>query len=415
MGQDISTCRICGSLNLKSYLFLGELALTGFFPSPGEVIPFEPLDLSQCEDCKLVQLRNRIAPERMYGVNYGYESHLNSSMVKHLQQTAFNLEEKYLSSGKNFTCMDIASNDGTLLSGFRSPSIQKIGVDPLIDIFSDNYPPKAIKVNAFFDENIFNSIEIESIDLVTSLSVLYDLDDPISFAGTIWKSLKWGGIWHFEQSYLLTMLDKISYDTICHEHLLYLSAKDINTILKATGFKVLEVELNDINGGSIAITAIKTREVENSSESEKLTELISAEIDAGLEDGTALVTFAENVKNHREQVAELLSKFLSKEMPIFALGASTKGNVFLQYTNLDNSVILGIGEVNAKKFGKVTPGSAIPIVDEKDIFQLMRKKPSLLIVLPWHFRENLLTKIKSENISNAMVFFPFPKPEIISI
>ena len=250
-------CRICGGPNLYEVMDFGNLALTGVFQVHGDQVPTAPLCLCRCQDYGLVQLGHSYRQEYLYGETYGYESHLNASMVSHLQSKAKMLERKYLAGNSHPVVVDIASNDGTLLAGYTNPNSQLIGIDPLIHVVTDHYPVNAIKLQEFFSASSYFSINSEKADLVTSLSVLYDLDNPRKFAQDISEILNDNGIWHFEQSYLPTMVETLSYDTICHEHLLYLTLSDIQNLLTGTDMVIIDASLNSINGGSITVTAQK--------------------------------------------------------------------------------------------------------------------------------------------------------------
>jgi hypothetical protein len=217
---------------------MGNVALTGHFTHNGSTVPKLALNLAQCEDCGLVQLLNSYSHELLYGENYGYESHFNKSMQLHLTNKARILEKRFLPN-RGGIVMDIASNDGTLLSGYSGLGIIKIGIDPILEFLNDFYPRDAVKIPKFFDQSILDDVKPNSVDLVTSLSVLYDLERPIDFVQTVQKILKLGGVWHFEQSYLPSMLYNLSYDTICHEHLLYLSMRDIQKMLCDNGFSII--------------------------------------------------------------------------------------------------------------------------------------------------------------------------------
>ena len=388
---------------------MGNIALTGHFSMSGKSVIEMPLNLSQCNNCGLVQLLNSYPTELLYGEAYGYESHLNSSMREHLHRKANLLEKKFLSGG-NPTVLDIASNDGTLLSGYSNSNITKIGVDPILNFLEDHYPPKSIKFSKFFDESILDEIRPGSIDLVTSLSVLYDLNDPIEFAKTINLILKTGGIWHFEQSYLPSMLSSLSYDTICHEHLLYLSMNDVLKILNESGFSIIEVTQNSINGGSLAVTAVKGK---NHGIHPYVSYLLNKEKQIGLQNGEALISFGQRAILHSEEAKSLILEYKQLGFRIYGLGASTKGNVFLSYAKLSSDEIECIGDINPKKFGKRTPGSDIIIESEMEVLSRADKR-SLYLILPWHFRENIISNCSSVLEKHGSFLVPFPRLEVIS-
>ena len=401
---------MCGSSKLKSVLDFGHVALTGVFLPKGSDVESAPLELVICEQCGLSQLRDTYSLEALYGESYGYESHLNSSMVNHLQSKARMLQGRFLSKKSSPIIVDIASNDGTLLAGYNQDGVVLVGIDPLIDTVSDCYPADTIKIREFFNrESYFGKIS-EKASLVTSLSVLYDLDSPVDFASNIYDILEEDGVWHFEQSYLPTMVDTMSYDTICHEHLLYLRLQDIVKILEITKFKLLDVTLNEINGGSIAVTAIKTNKDVNADPF--VAHLLTRESRLGYADGTRLWQFASDAKIHSTDLRNLISDYIKEGFTVFGLGASTKGNALLQLCGIKSEDVKFIGDINPRKFGRQTPGSCIPIVDESEVLGADTTK-KIAIVLPWHFRDGIVKKSESYLTSGGKLLFPLPQIEVV--
>jgi hypothetical protein len=412
MTERITKCRICSATNLKEIIDFGNLALTGVFLEDGNNVKHAPVLLAMCTSCSLVQLMHNYPLENLYNESYGYESHLNPGMVAHLQQKARLLEDKYLIDLKEGIIVDIASNDGTLLSGYKNKNLVKVGIDPLIDFMNSYYPKNSIQINKFFSASEYWKHCSTGANLVTSLSVLYDLQDPINFARQINDILVDGGIWHFEQSYLPMMIQSNSYDTICHEHLLYLSLHDIRQILKQSGFELLDVSLNSTNGGSIAVTAIKSEK--GFTETPFIQYLINLEIRSGICNGDAILDFAQNYKSHSAELKKLVFQYLESGFDVIGFGASTKGNVLLQTIGLNSSHIRALGEVNTRKFGKQTPGSCIPIVSEDELIQSASNK-TIAIVLPWHFRETLVKSLEVFLANGGRLLFPLPNIEEVCV
>ena len=404
-------CRICGGSNLFEAMDFGNLALTGVFQKDGGQVPTAPLCLCRCQDCGLVQLGHSYQQESLYGETYGYESHLNPSMVSHLQAKAKMLERKYLAGKSQPVVVDIASNDGTLLAGYTNPNARLIGIDPLINVVTDHYPATAIKLQEFFSASGYLSRISEKADLVTSLSVLYDLDNPRKFAQDIAEILNENGIWHFEQSYLPTMVDTLSYDTICHEHLLYLTLSDIQNLLAGTDLIIIDASLNSINGGSITVTAQKSS---GKTRSPFVDFLIDKETKSGYRTNEPIKRFSEKASQHKTDLKDLIQKYLDSGFDVYALGASTKGNVLLQWLGIDQNMIQSIGDVNPRKFGKQTPGTCIPIVAEDEILNLADENV-IAVVLPWHFRQGIVTKSQQFMQSGGALLFPLPQIEVVSI
>jgi hypothetical protein len=408
----VSLCRICASSKLDNILELGMSPISGHFPKLNEEVQSLPLNLARCSSCGLIQLYNILPISELYSETYGYESHLNNSMQRHLFDKALELQKIFQRRvyDKKGVFLDIASNDGTLLSGYLHGNSKDtlIGMDPLIPNFNDCYPENAIKIKDFFSAAEYKKVVNMNADIVSSVSVFYDLDNPLAFARDIHEILSEDGIWHLEQSYCVSMVEKTSFDTICHEHLLYLRAHDFKYIFDKVGFTVLSVQLNEINGGSIAITAEKTK---GGKHCEDFNELLENEINKGYCEIDVYIAFAKKVKIYKDNLWKTIQRYKLDGYKIVGLGASTKGNIILNYCGLDNSIVEVIGEVNSKKFGRMTPGTKIPIVDEKII--LNSKEKILALILPWHFRETFLNSTLSFRRNGNLILFPIPDIEII--
>jgi len=405
-------CRICTSQNIESFLDLGVLALTGKYADPGISIDKQPLNLGKCLNCGLVQLMDNFVNTDLYGAGYGYESHLNNSMKSHLQSTAKFIENKFKPS-KNDIIVDIASNDGTLLSGYSVDAKKLIGIDPLINIFANKYPDGAVKINEFFSKEAYFKNADQKAKIITSFSVFYDLEDPIKFSQHIENILEEDGVWVLEQSYLPTMISSLGFDTICHEHLLYLSLSDFDRIFKQVGLEIFEAKLNNINGGSIQLYVKKST---NSSYtvSPYVEWLLHWENSSGVNSFDSCKVFAKNVKDYSLRLRKLIESYKDLGYFIFGLGASTKGNVLLQYCNL-GELIEEIGEVNPKKFGKVTPGTNIPIVNQDKLIgpQNLDTTNQLGLIIPWHFRNSIKNSAEHYLSKGGSLLVPLPFPEII--
>ena len=261
MYKTISRCRICQGDELADVMSLGEQFLTGVFPkSKSEKITRGPVDLVKCSSnkgCGLVQLKQSFDLDEMYGSNYGYRSGLNSSMVYHLKSKVENILSLGILEDDDLI-IDIGSNDATTLRAYPQEKYQLVGIDPTGIKFSSYYPDKIRLIPEFFSAKAISNIFPEKkAKIITAFSMFYDLEDPISFAKEIEAALDEEGIWIFEQSYLPAMLRTNSFDTICHEHLEFYALKQIMWIAESAGLKVLDVEFNEINGGSFSISAAK--------------------------------------------------------------------------------------------------------------------------------------------------------------
>ncbi len=405
----IDRCRVSGSSDLVSVLNLGYQDLTGVFPtSPGEPVTSGPLELVWAPDSGLLQLAHSFDPGEMYGDNYGYRSGLNGSMVRHLTAKIRMLERAYdLQAGD--TVLDIGSNDSTSLRAYTTPGLDRIGIDPTGAKFKSYYPDDIALVPDFFSAEAFRKAGRTSAKIVTSLAMFYDLEDPIAFARDIRSVLAPDGVWHFEQSYMPSMLRLCSYDTICHEHIEYYSFGVVQRIADAADLKIIDVQFNAINGGSFAVTA--TPKSSQRRPNAAITNwLLEQENRMGLGTPRPFREFEERVYRHRADLIRLVQALNADGKTIVGLGASTKGNVMLQFCGFTAKDIPCIAEVNEDKFGRFTPGSHIPIVSEVEARAM---KPDYFLVLPWHFKDGIVAREQEFIAGGGKMIFPLPEIEIV--
>ena len=405
----VKSCRSCSSKSLKKLYSLGNQYLTGIFPKKkSQLVPKGELSMVMCNKCSLLQLENSFNVNVMYGENYGYLSSLNPHMIKHLKIKSEKLK-KISNLGNQETVIDIGSNDGTFLSNYNRTN-RLIGVDPTIKKLKRLYRKDIITVPEFFSAKIISKyLKSKKAKIITSISMFYDLPSPIQFAQDIYECLDSDGIWHLEQSYMPLMLKNISYDTICHEHLEYYSLKTIKYIFDKVGFKIIDLEFNDINGGSFALTVSKRKS--KYPEYSKIVEwLLAKEEKYKYNIPITHLKFFKSVKQHKKTLQDLLSNLLDMKKKVIGYGASTKGNVILQFCNLNSSDIKFIVDVNKDKNNKYTPGSLIRILSEKEI---KRYNPDYMLVLPWHFKNFILQKEKNYLNQGGKLIFPLPDIEIV--
>lgn len=406
----IEKCRIAQSETLISVLSLGHQALTGVFPrSTDEKITNGPLELVWCPESGLLQLRHSYEPSEMYGDNYGYRSGLNHSMVSHLTDKIAYLE-RLVQPKSGDVVVDIGSNDCTTLKAYKTSGLRRIGIDPTGRKFKEYYPNEVTLVPDFFSANAYRSVESKPARMVTSIAMFYDLEAPIEFAKQIESILADDGVWHFEQSYMPSMLRLNSYDTICHEHLEYYSLGAVKKILDAAGLRIVDVVMNAVNGGSFAVTAAKIGNQSINTNRAVIDWLLEQEERMGLNTPRPFREFEERVFRHRDDLKRLIRALNADGKKVLGYGASTKGNVVLQFCGLTVKDIPAIAEVNPEKFGRVTPGTHIPIISEADARAM---KPDYFLVLPWHFKEGILQREKEYLASGGRFIFPFPEIEII--
>jgi NDP-4-keto-2,6-dideoxyhexose 3-C-methyltransferase len=407
--RTISRCRICGNPELVKILDLGTQALTGVFPRDRtQPVGAGPLELVKCmgpQSCGLVQLHHSYTLGELYGEHYGYRSGLNASMVAHLQSKVRRILE-LVRLGPESLVIDIGSNDSTTLQAYPR-STQLIGVDPTGTKFREFYPPHIRLIPEFFSAQAVRAVTGERrADVITSFSMFYDLEDPLGFMREVRELLAPEGVWVFEQSYLPTMLERNSYDTVCHEHLEYYALKQVAWMTERVDLEIIDVEFNDVNGGSFSVTAAHRGA---RSPSAAVQRALAQEQRLALDELRPYVEFASRVEANRQQLQAFLRKARHAGQRVCALGASTKGNVLLQYCAITPQDVALVGEVNTDKFGSFTPGTLLPIVPQA---QVLATRPDFLLILPWHFRRFFE---QSPALAGRTLLFPLPNLETVGI
>jgi len=403
----IKNCRICKSKSLQELFSLGRMKFTGKFPSKKQFIPSGDVNLVMCKKCKLVQLRDNFSLKYLYNNDYGYRTGINSTMRNHVKYVVNKITKKAKLKNREYV-LDIASNDGTLLNFYKN-NINTFGIDPLINKYKENYKKIIYKVSDFFNyKNICKIDKNIKFKVITALSVFYDLKDPQVFLRDIKKVLHKDGIFNLEFADLKLILKNNMFDTICHEHLEYYSVKVINNLLKSVELRIFDHSYNDINGGSSSYyichdeAKFKTKN--------KIQEIINKETKMKIDSIKTFKNFKKKIDKIKKDLIKILSEIKSKKKIIHGYGASTKGNVLLQYFNIDEKYIDFISDRNPKKNNCYTPGTNIKIISEKKSRSL---NPDYYLVLPWHFKKEILNRERNMRRKGTKFIFPLPFPKII--
>ena len=411
------TCRVCGSAKLTPVIDLGEQYLQGSFVKPGVLsAPARKLptmllrcDVARDENaCGLVQLAHTFPPEILYA-NYWYRSGTNATMRKHLQHIVESAIE--IVGQSDLTVLDIGCNDGTLLSCYPSGA-KRYGVDPS-DIASGVGGDITLINTLFPSEQAMAALTGSGFSIVTSVAVFYDLEEPCEFARAVRQLLSEDGIWILEMSYLPLMLLQNSFDTICHEHIEYYSLAVLEFIMKRAGLRIFRAEISEINGGSIRCYVCHATNLKYGSAEERkfLHRLRIAEFDMELDTDKPYLAFQRRIENLRDGLNKVLFEARARRETVHVYGASTKGNVLLQWCGINRLLVECAADRNPEKVGASTLGTAIPIVSEE---QSRALKPDYYLVLPWHFRREFIEREREAILNGTRMIFPLPVLEIVS-
>ena len=403
----IKNCRSCSGNKFKKLFSLGNLSFTGKFAKNSTVnIPKAELALVMCDDCDLVQLNNNFNLKYLYGPDYGYRTGINKTMTEHMRSVVSSVK-KIANLKKKDAVLDIASNDGTLLN-FYSKSLFRAGIDPTIKKFSHYYKEIDSKIPDFFSEKAVRKKTKKTFKVITALSVFYDIENPNYFLSDVNKLLDDDGIFVLEQADLLSIIKLKMFDTICHEHLEYYSHKVIIKLLKKNNLKLFDFKLNDINGGSTQYYICKDKNIKVKVQKNKIMKMLNNEKKFKLDEVKTYKKFFIEIQSVKKKLNKIIKKIKSENKIIHGYGASTKGNVLLQYFNINKNHIDCISDRNPKKNGFYTPNTRIKIVSE---LYSRKINPDYYLVLPWHFKKEILQREKKQNKFSKFIF-PLPSLEI---
>jgi SAM-dependent methyltransferase len=409
---------VCGSTDLALAIDLGAQHLQGSFLKEGMIPPplrKLPTQLVRCDvtaneqGCGLLQLAHTFPPEVLYA-NYWYRSGTNATMRDHLAGIVRNALD--IVEIKTPTVLDIGCNDGTLLRHYPAGSA-RYGVDPS-DIANEIKGDVTLINTVFPSQQALAKLPKANMDIVTSIAMFYDLEDPVGFAGSIKQLLRPDGIWIFEMSYLPLMLLQNSFDTICHEHLEYYSLAVIEAIVARADLRIFKAEINDINGGSIRCYACHADNLSHGTVADRefLGRLRLIEFEMELDTEKPYAEFQNRIHRLKQELNNLMFDIRSRGERIHIYGASTKGNVLLQWYGINRGIVDCAAERNLQKVGSKTLGTDIPIVSEKES---RAAKPDYYLVLPWHFKREFLEREKETIAAGTKMIFPLPEVAIVSM
>ena len=411
MLNSIKNCRSCNSKDIRVVFDLGNQALSGVFRSENlDDIISGPLTLVKCNQCDLVQLQHSYPLNEMYNEGYGYRSGATDYMRQHLKKIIGFANKNVLLEEGDYV-LDIGCNDGTLLDSYEEGKYNRVGIDPVAIKYLDSYHKDIKVVTDFFTKDNYFSVASEKAKIVTSISMFYDLENPVSFAKEVASILAEDGVWVIEQSYLPAMLRQNSYDTICHEHLEYYSLTAVEYILQQAGMTLVDASQNEVNGGSVRLAAVHKKSSLTSKISPEAIWLIEQEKNHDIHSDNSFEIFQKNVDRQKIDLVKLLQEFKKKGKTVIGYGASTKGNVILQHCGITSELLPYIGDITSFKDGVFTPGTKIPVIS---MDKARSMNPDYFLVLPWAFRNDILLREK-ETIQNGTKFiFPLPFVEIVS-
>ena len=403
----IKECRICKETKLKELFSFGNLCFTGKFPTKNQKIEKKPITLVICKNCELVQLGHSFNLKYLYGPDYGYRTGINKTMLNHVNKVVKNLSVK-TKLKKNDFVLDIASNDGSLLK-YYDKKINTFGIDPILNKYKKEYKKINFKIADFFSAKKVTKFTKEKFKIITALSVFYDSEDPDKFIKDVKKLLSINGIFLLEFADLASIIKFKMFDTICHEHLEYYSSKVIINLCKKNNLKVFDIKQNDINGASKQYY-ISHQDSTYKTNIKIINRVLNSEKKLNLSKEKTFKNFFKIINKSKIQLNKFLKNAKKLGKKVHGYGASTKGNVLLQYYKINNTIVDFIAERNENKYNLFTPGTKIKIISE---YLSRAYNPDYYLVLPWHFKKEILLREKKIRRKGTKFIFPLPKLTII--
>lgn len=415
----IRACRICGNDALEPVIDLGRQAIAGLFddgrPENRLDTPI-PLEVVRClarpghDACGFVQLAHTVPPSILYR-DYGYRSGINTTMRRHLQGLVREIESR-VALGAGDLIVDIGANDGTALLAYRQEGLTKVAFEP------SNVRPDASDHGLIYLPTVFTQRDFSArfpgqrAKVVTSLAMFYDVDAPRAFCRDVGAILADDGVWVLEMSYLGAMLEHVAFDAICHEHLGYYSLQTLQRLMRETGFAFQDLTFNEANGGSLRCTLVKRDAglAVPPANQERIDCALDQERQLGYDTPAPYAQFRVSVQRVREELRSCLASLRAQGRRVFGYGASTKGNVLLQYCGIGPHDLVAIADRNPAKVGRTTPGSRIPICSEEE---MRAARPDALFILPRHFLEEFLERERSLRDAGTRFIVPLPQVRIV--
>jgi SAM-dependent methyltransferase len=406
----ITACRSCGSDDLMQILSLGEQTIS-CFPAPGEPVHRAPIDLMFCQSCTLLQL-GHCCPSDWFYRWYGYRSGINPMMVEALSDIVTEIQHRVpLVAGD--VVVDIGSNDGSFLRLFQAPGIHRVGFDPALNLALEGGEGLSLFINDYFSaQGIQPFLDASGkAKVVTAIAMFYDLHEPRTFLEDVRAVLDPSGLFVLQMNYLVPMLEVTGYDNLCHEHVAHYSLLSLRPLIEATGFRILDVATNSVNGGSFRLYCTRSDGPEPTEAGlARIADMELSERCLRLTDIDTYRQFGKRVEQARIALSDVVRREKSQGKRIYVYGASTRGLVIMQACGLDSSLIDGAAERNPEKWGRMYAGTGIKCVPEDEA----REQADYFLILPWIFLDEFVRREEAFLRRGGKFIVPLPTVSIIS-
>ena len=405
-----TTCRVCYSKKLVDLFSLGEQFINDFVPEDQVYSGLKaPLDLVFCENCTLVQLRHTAPQELLYKRFYWYKSGVTETMKLALRDITQQAEQRFKLK-KGDIVLDIGSNDGTLLRTYQVSGLIAVGVEPADNLKEEGRIGLTCHIHDFWNYDGYMQQVGKRAKVVTAIGMFHDMEDPNQFISDAGKALTDDGVFIAQLMCLKNMLDTNDVGNVVHEHLEYYSFSSLEYLFNKNGLDIFDVEINNVNGGSYRIFSKLKGSARLQTEEEQKRVQAVKESEKGLQDVETFKQFFNRLEENKRKCFEFVKQEVAKGKKVWVYGASTKGNVILQYYGLDHNLIPFASERSPWKWGKYTIGSKIKCVPEEEA---RKEQPDYFLVLPYAFFNEMYEREAEWRAKGGKFIVPLPEFRVV--
>mgnify|MGYP001208723848 CR=1 FL=1 len=407
----LNYCQVCNSKKLKKIIKMGSTGLCDSLLTKKQLKKEKsyPLNLVRCTNCQLIQLDYTVNNKEVFHLKYPYKSGITKPLTNLLHSTSKYLRDNFEFS-KNPLAIDIGSNDGTLLRGFKKQKFEVLGVEPTnIAKLANKNGIKTLQ--SFFDIQSAKKIseKFQKAEVITGTNIFAHINKLNSFMEGVKLLLdKKKGLFVTESHYAVNIIEQLQYDSIYHEHLRFYLLKPLDVLMRMYGFKIIDAIKIPNYGGSIRVIASLNQEIKPSNNVKKI---LNYERSKGFYTSKKYTKFSNDIKKNKKKLSDLLLNIKEKNKRIVGIGCPGRCITLLAYCNINNKILDYIAEQSTSlKLNLYTPNTHIQVLDEKYFF---KKQPDYALILSWHYGKNVMKNLRDKGFKGKFIL-PLPIPKIIN-